>query len=191
MSSYGRSQLHSYYDSGWTYENPFQDSIPSYGSQLQGAASTAAPVYQNTPQLVQGETSTLQENSRTPSDSAEFLKTPIGGNPSHQLGASEEYNNYGYAPGDRTPTFPQYSYPPVSNVSSSRTTLMDPFGGLQHPLHEVKSLQFGLNYDRQVPDFDIGLLMSNSSPESMEHLVPGHAEYKLDPSAPTPAAYYQ
>ncbi|KAH6695977.1 hypothetical protein BKA61DRAFT_584018 [Leptodontidium sp. MPI-SDFR-AT-0119] len=90
------------------------DPTLSYGSQQQGAASTAAPVYQNTPQFSLGRTSTLQENSRkrrTPSDSAELMKLPAKRTSSHQFGANEEYNTYKYAPGDRTPIFPQYLQP--------------------------------------------------------------------------------
>lgn len=83
-------------------------------SQQQGAVSTAAPVYQNTPQFSLGRTSTLQENSeerRTPSGSAELMKLPAKRTSSHQFGANEEYNTYKYAPGDRTPIFLQYLQP--------------------------------------------------------------------------------
>ncbi len=95
-----------------------------------------------------------------------------------------------------TPSLEQDLYSPVSEIRSSpsliencvvpsQTTFMDPFSGLQSPAHPVKSLQFNLNYDCQVSDFDAGFSMENSSPESMRYLVPEYAERTPECSTPS------
>ena len=177
-------------------QNSFQ--CPSSGSQLQDAASTSAPFYQNTLQLVQEETSKLQETPRTLSESAESMKSRTEGNSSDEPGAYEEYDNYGYDSGGETPTFPGYFYSPVFNVDTSPPLVIpsqsipfDPVGRFQSPAYTEKPLQFSLKYDWQLPDFNAGPLMMDSSPESMEYLVSGYTEWKPESSFPTDTMYCQ